>query len=279
MSPPPDPTGSSPAPSTRCAEVARRVGADPIGSTGTYEGFLLLHVPPPWPRDVNHLPVFRDEIDQAERHGWRVQAVDAPTTAVDGPVARFWRDAPGAYASDDEQRHVLVCTHGARDRCCGSEGTRLFQSIIDSWDLPARLWRTSHLGGHRFAPTALVLPEGTMWAHLDGPLLRAIVTRSVTPQRAASHYRGCTLLSDARVQVADRSAFVAVGWSWLDSARHGEVLADSGPFALVQIGNRSHSFVVHVESDGYVPVPPCGDVIDAATPAEPRYRVRRVERS
>ena len=48
---------------------------------------------------------------------------------------------------------LLVCTHGGRDRCCGSDGTRLFQALFPPPGV--RVWRTSHTAGHRFAPTAI----------------------------------------------------------------------------------------------------------------------------
>ena len=38
-----------------------------------------------------------------------------------------------------------------------------------------RLWRTSHTGGHRFAPTALVLPSATLWAWADAALVDQVV--------------------------------------------------------------------------------------------------------
>src|SRR5690606_16306501 len=69
-------------------------------------------------------------------------------------------------AVPEAERHVLVCTHGRRDACCGALGTRL-STALPGLGPEVRVWRTSHTGGHRFAPTALVLPEGTAWAYLD----------------------------------------------------------------------------------------------------------------
>ena len=40
-----------------------------------------------------------------------------------------------------------------------------------------RLWRTSHTGGHRFAPTFIVLPFATLWAWADPLLLRRVVAQ------------------------------------------------------------------------------------------------------
>lgn len=68
----------------------------------------------------------------------------------------------------------LVCTHGRRDRCCSLRGTGLFQSLCKESD--HEVWQCSHLGGHRFAATALHLPSGYVWGRLsqeDAPALGA----------------------------------------------------------------------------------------------------------
>ncbi|HEU5385864.1 MAG TPA: sucrase ferredoxin [Streptosporangiaceae bacterium] len=49
---------------------------------------------------------------------------------------------------------ALVCTNGKRDRCCAVRGRPVAAAIADAtgWDT----WESSHLGGHRFAATALL---------------------------------------------------------------------------------------------------------------------------
>ena len=59
---------------------------------------------------------------------------------------------------------LLVCTHGSRDRCCGREGGALFQRLFR--EAPDMVWQSSHLGGHRFAPTALSLPDGLQYGRI-----------------------------------------------------------------------------------------------------------------
>jgi hypothetical protein len=58
----------------------------------------------------------------------------------------------------------LVCTHGARDRCCAKWGVSLWEALRKREG--ERVWQCSHLGGHRFAPTALALPSGLLWGRL-----------------------------------------------------------------------------------------------------------------
>lgn len=52
----------------------------------------------------------------------------------------------------------VVCTHGKRDACCAKFGCAFHARLAEA--LPGPVWQTSHLGGHRFAPTLLQLPSG-----------------------------------------------------------------------------------------------------------------------
>ena len=52
----------------------------------------------------------------------------------------------------------LVCCNGKRDLCCAKFGVELYLELTAKLD--SLVWQTTHLGGHRFAPTSLILPEG-----------------------------------------------------------------------------------------------------------------------
>lgn len=78
----------------------------------------------------------------------------------------------------DEAPLVLVCTHGKRDPCCAREGTALYQAL--SAEPGLEVWQTSHLGGHRFAATALCLQSGYCYGRLaaqDAPALADALRR------------------------------------------------------------------------------------------------------
>ncbi len=65
---------------------------------------------------------------------------------------------------------LLVCTNGRRDACCAQRGrvvTSAFVSGGFATAAPDQVWETSHTGGHRFAPTAVLLPWGRVLARLD----------------------------------------------------------------------------------------------------------------
>jgi hypothetical protein len=59
----------------------------------------------------------------------------------------------------------LVCTHGSRDRCCGTLGVPVYRRLLES--SPRKVLQVSHLSGHRYAPVLLALPEWRFFGHLD----------------------------------------------------------------------------------------------------------------
>jgi hypothetical protein len=134
---------------------------------------------------------------------------------------------------------VLVCTHGSRDVCCGKDGIGVHRELV-ALDLPGvRVWRTSHTGGHRFAPTAITFPDGRAWASVDAELLAGIVRRSVDPAVAARHDRGGAALPDPFTQAADGAVLGVEGWRWLDRTRTAETVdvATDGRRTVVLTGS------------------------------------------
>lgn len=76
--------------------------------------------------------------------------------------------APEWTASADYPR-MLICTNGRRDRCCAEKGRSLLDDLrplpTDDQEM-GRVWECTHLGGHRFAPTGLVIPQGFVLGRL-----------------------------------------------------------------------------------------------------------------
>lgn len=69
---------------------------------------------------------------------------------------------------------LLVCTNGKRDRCCASLGRPLAAELAASE--AAAVWEITHLGGHRFAPTLLVLPYGYAYGRMTAPRVKDVLT-------------------------------------------------------------------------------------------------------
>jgi len=86
----------------------------------------------------------------------------------------------------------LVCTNGRRDLCCGRAGRELGRELAP--ELGERLWETTHIGGHRFAPNLVCLPEGLVYGRLDGDSARRVVREHCEGRIVLEHFRGRTSL-------------------------------------------------------------------------------------
>lgn len=194
-----------------------------------------------------------------ERREWWVEpeaVVDLCRSLVDcdaGGVARF--DARRVAVPEDVV-DLLVCTHGRRDACCGSGGTALAESLDPTTD-GARVWRTSHTGGHRFAPTAWSFPDGLAWAHLDEPAAEAVLAGDVAA--AAARCRGASSLAPGPAQVADRVGLQRHGARWAMARRVTEV---------VSFDRRTLTTTVRVTADLLDPADPAAPAVAATAAAD-----------
>ena len=68
---------------------------------------------------------------------------------------------------------ALVCTNGKRDRCCALLGRPLAAELATSG--VAGAWEVTHLGGHRFSPTLLVLPFGYTYGRAEGHAVKEVL--------------------------------------------------------------------------------------------------------
>jgi hypothetical protein len=287
----------------RCSTWTREEGVDPVGSAGSYAGFLLVEWPLPWPRDVSEIPELEPVAAAARKAGHRLQALvpvpgrgparvvhyrwDADRGRFEGREAPAGGDAAGVALALLAGREppgtgpvagpdVLICGHGRRDRCCGSLGTSLQEDVARAGRLPAdvRLWRTSHTGGHRFAPTAIVLPEGTCWGYLDAGAVAGIVTREGPAIEQTPRYRGCAGLASGAVQALERDVLAEVGWDLLDRPRRGEEDGDGTVrLSVDEPGGRTRTWQARVRVSRVLPVPQCGQPVTGAEKTEEELAV------
>jgi len=87
---------------------------------------------------------------------------------------------------------LFICTHSGRDQCCAVHGRALLRSVHESLPPESRaaVWECSHLGGHRFAPTALTLPHGAVWGRLDTQRAVDILAEASRGEIIPVDYRG-----------------------------------------------------------------------------------------
>ncbi|NJN84854.1 MAG: sucrase ferredoxin [Caldilineaceae bacterium] len=72
--------------------------------------------------------------------------------------------APIFDANVHDEPLFLVCTNGRRDLCCAKFGLPVYAAMAEY--ATAQTWRTSHIGGHRFAPTLVALPHGLIFGRV-----------------------------------------------------------------------------------------------------------------
>ncbi|MGC9543306.1 sucrase ferredoxin [Streptomyces sp. UG1] len=68
---------------------------------------------------------------------------------------------------------ALVCTNGKRDRCCALLGRPLAAELAASG--VDGVWEVTHLGGHRFSPTLLVLPYGYAYGRAQAHAVKEVL--------------------------------------------------------------------------------------------------------
>jgi hypothetical protein len=300
---------TNPAQLARCADWAREVSVNPAGTAPPCDVFVLVEHPLPWPCDVGGDPLLAALRDVAitqvpSNLTVRVQAVVGDPiesvrrvvvfAALEPPFAGYSRvegratvedlseivaalvSAPLAPPSSSAVTDVLVCTHGKRDTCCGSMGTRLWRDVDGTMPRVA-LWRTSHTGGHRFAPTAITFPDGNYWAYLEPAVLRGIVGRTLPAARAAQHLRGCAAFGPP-VQAADQAALAEQGWGWLDCARFGdERSAERVELCFETPTGELGGYDVCLADGRQMPVPDCPGDPATATKLQSEIQVRRLQ--
>ena len=325
-------------PSLRCAPFHASMGADPGGTAGAYEGFLMVEIPLPWGHDISASEPFASLmggvapfVSGPDGRRWRPQglvprnspgqlesldgvvvlAFDRPL-GVAGPYRRRkWTCEPTAVeslcaaivagsaegeiesvagatvaASDSGlPSELFICTHGRRDTCCGGLGTPVFDVVQQrlAEALPGSVdavWRTSHTGGHKFAPTALSFPDGYAWAHLDADLAERIARRSVPPTEVAAHCRGSAAFDLPPAQVADREGLVAFGWDWANAERKAQVVAHERDTLRTVVavsaqlnGEVLGSVHVAVDLDRHIPQPTCGRIDEPEFATSPVWKV------
>lgn len=124
-------------------------------------------------------------------------------------------------------RDILICTHGSHDMCCARYGNPFYaqaKTAISELELSGvRLWKSSHFGGHRFAPTAIDLPDGRYYGNLDRPSFQSILTRSGDIESLNRVYRGWGILPTA-MQVVERELMLRYGWDWFNYKVAGSIV-------------------------------------------------------
>lgn len=282
----------------RCSPWTAEQQVDPIGSAASFQQLVAIEAPLPWPSKIEDiewlgaLPAAEGTrvqlvVPDADRKGGEVLVTHWTRTpqgftgldfviprgeVQDAAAALLTGSSPVALSVSEAPPEVLICSHGSRDRCCGGAGTRLAVEARAALDATVRVRRTSHLGGHRFAPTAVTLPDGRCWSHLDAPTLVAIVERRAEPSAVRRNYRG-NVGFDGPAQVAEALVLTACGWCDDISLTATAEQTEAGTAVTIHCSDHTKSRrVVIAEGDPY-PILECGRHPDEAKKTAPRFFV------
>ncbi|WGV23270.1 sucrase ferredoxin [Halotia branconii] len=165
-------------------------------------------------------------------HGYRQQEFQVPNIEqVAEVIKKYLRGKTPKYEiATSKTRDILVCTHGSYDQCCARYGNPFYfyaKAAISDLHLDnIRVWQSSHFGGHRFAPTAIDLPEGRYYGLLEQESFRSILTRTGDIQCFNKIYRGWGILPPA-IQILERELILKNGWNWFNYQVAGKIIEQS----------------------------------------------------
>ena len=183
-----------------CAQETRLAGEPLLGTATLVKVWLLLEYSGPWPAKAtqeNGLPAavqtylaeqaaaISDSrllfIKQRQKARYKIRLFVVRTDevapvivgfelaayedllALDIAAAAGGEEVPGGIVRDEPL--FLVCTNGMRDRCCAKFGLPVYRALRK--EQPEAAWQSTHIGGHRFAPTALFLPHSVNYGFLE----------------------------------------------------------------------------------------------------------------
>lgn len=117
------------------------------------------------------------------------------------------------HSTPDHEPLLLICTHAKRDVCCARKGRPVAIDLVEKHGCGDRIWEVSHLGGHRLAPTAVVLPAGYLHGRLDASSADHAWSEAQAGSLALGTCRGRSSLEPAAqvAELAVRSEYSITG--------------------------------------------------------------------
>ena len=199
-----------------CSKYSLALGESMRGTATRVDFWLLLEYPEMWTRDpieTNNLPAkvqlwvkrtvasLRDNgrfprvqmirRDHNKRSSYSLYVAQKGT--LRHHTVRSYDDILGLDVHEAEGEVVssnmyFICTHGTRDKCCAKFGYRTWKVLQKlSKD---RGWQCSHLGGHRFAPNVLVLPQGRLYGRVHADKAKSFYRTIENGKIAIDYLRG-----------------------------------------------------------------------------------------
>ncbi|MFI9007641.1 sucrase ferredoxin [Actinosynnema sp. NPDC053489] len=211
----------------RCSAISADLDEPQAGTAATAAAWICLEQPGPWGRDAltqSRLdPVLGAELGRrAADAGVRVLLIRRPgrhaDTHHDGPrrvylaataPGRSWLERadvadpavlldvdlaalaagePAGLGVREDGPLLLVCANSRRDVCCALRGRPLAEALAAR--RPDAVWECTHTGGHRFAPTGVLLPTGYTYGRLDAGFAERLLDDAARGRVVTDRCRG-----------------------------------------------------------------------------------------
>jgi hypothetical protein len=161
----------------------------------------------------------------------------------------------------------LVCTHGIHDRCCAKLGNALYDAMSEIGG--EDVWQVSHVGGCRFAPNVVCLPDGVVYGRVPVGDCARVINSHRSGRIECDRLRGRACYAKP-VQAAEYFLRTAQRFERLDDLRLAHAEETTG-FEWRVIFDAAHSerYEVRVAVDDA-----CAATFKSCSAAEPEPRQR-----
>ncbi len=181
----------------------------------------------------------------------------------DGDLEGVRRSLPTLEPSTDA--HLLVCTNGKRDVCCAVKGRPVAVGVAPRH--PGRVWEVTHTSGHRFAPTAVLLPAGTLHGRLDVTSAEQLLTVAAEGATVLEGSRGrSTWPAPAQAaELAVRETIGVLGLDALEITGHDATGERSWSTRVHHVDGRSWEVQVEARESEALRAESCGKALKPMT--------------
>lgn len=188
------------------------------GTAPTSESWLIVIHQGPWGKRPLDTHISQDLTMWAAEQGASILLARTPKDVDPYPASTFLyatrngdllvgtlnsKGLPDLARTQYSKPLLLICTNGKRDICCATFGRDLIASCKEllSANLFTQILECSHLGGHRFAPTAIWMPDKLVLGRLNPSAVANLLEHGVI---GSQFIRGNSKLSPAQqvVQVS-----------------------------------------------------------------------------
>ena len=213
-------------------------------------------------------PTDRVELICVAAGGASLQLRDLPAAQLPNRIESFLRgDAAGPRLSG---RFALACTDGKHDRCCAAHGRAFYDALrASALEHGLEVAESSHLGGHRFAATSIVLPDGWMYGRLRADDAPAFAAAAAAGAVHLPRYRG-RLGQPELAQVAEACALERFPAAQkIEIERVAEGAAEQSVRVSIWLADARHDLEVRCRAREFSGVTRCG--VDAEVETRQRW--------